>query len=85
MVNYVYFVLAGECRLIEHMIIHEEKSFGKLKYSLYKTEEAQKVKIGQSRHVSRRGNREARQSIQVLTKNISTNKNLKIKMTMTFR
>ncbi|XP_034952006.1 uncharacterized protein [Chelonus insularis] len=35
MVNYVYFLLSGTCRLIEHMLISEEKSGGQIQYKLY--------------------------------------------------
>ncbi|XP_076660967.1 uncharacterized protein LOC143364561 [Halictus rubicundus] len=36
MVNYVHFVLEGECRLIEHMTVHEEYiSSGNVRYELY--------------------------------------------------
>ncbi|KAK0098159.1 hypothetical protein PV326_010736 [Microctonus aethiopoides] len=35
MVNYVYFLLSGNCRLIEHMLILEEKRCGEMKYKLY--------------------------------------------------
>ncbi|XP_076277246.1 uncharacterized protein LOC143207530 isoform X2 [Lasioglossum baleicum] len=37
MVNYVHFVLEGECRLIEHMIVHEHYiSSGNVRYELYR-------------------------------------------------
>ncbi|XP_024945999.1 cyclic nucleotide-binding domain-containing protein 2-like [Cephus cinctus] len=36
MVNSVYFVLEGECRLIEHMLVHEQIKRREHKYRLYK-------------------------------------------------
>ncbi|XP_043469974.1 uncharacterized protein LOC122503478 [Leptopilina heterotoma] len=38
MVNYVHFVLAGECKLIEHMILKEKKFKRETQYSLYNPE-----------------------------------------------
>ena len=35
MVNYVYFILFGECKLIEHMIIEEIKSKRGIQYKKY--------------------------------------------------
>lgn len=35
MVNYVHFLLSGNCRLIEHMLILEKKRCGKMNYKLY--------------------------------------------------
>lgn len=38
MVNYVHFVLSGECRLIEHMLIRERPSYHGTQYELYDPE-----------------------------------------------
>ncbi|EZA54365.1 hypothetical protein DMN91_002348 [Ooceraea biroi] len=38
MVNYVHFVLSGECRLIEHMLVHECPSYHGMQYELYDSE-----------------------------------------------
>lgn len=36
MVNYVHFLLEGECRLIEHMIVYERStSDGRVQHELY--------------------------------------------------
>lgn len=35
MVNYVHFILNGECRLIEHMIVRERPSDRGMQYELY--------------------------------------------------
>ncbi|KOC69263.1 Uncharacterized protein C20orf152 like protein [Habropoda laboriosa] len=35
MVNYVHFLLEGECRLIEHMIVYEQNSIHGVNYELY--------------------------------------------------
>lgn len=38
MVNYVYFVLAGECKLIEHMIVRERKFKRETRFNIYNPE-----------------------------------------------
>lgn len=38
MVNYVYFILSGECRLIEHMLIREWSTYLGVQYELYDSE-----------------------------------------------
>lgn len=38
MVNYVHFVLSGECRLIEHMLVRERPSYHGTQYELYDPE-----------------------------------------------
>ena len=38
MVNYVYFILAGQCRLIEHMNIEENISGQRKQYKIYNPE-----------------------------------------------
>ncbi|XP_067211516.1 uncharacterized protein [Linepithema humile] len=38
MVNYVHFILNGECRLIEHMLIRERPSYCGIQYELYDSE-----------------------------------------------
>ncbi|XP_019700446.1 uncharacterized protein LOC105190731 isoform X2 [Harpegnathos saltator] len=35
MVNYVHFILNGECRLIEHMLVREYSTYGGTRYELY--------------------------------------------------
>ena len=35
MVHYVYFLLSGECRLIEHMLVEKKQVGKKVKYKLY--------------------------------------------------
>ncbi|XP_026672913.1 uncharacterized protein LOC113464833, partial [Ceratina calcarata] len=35
MVNYVHFLLEGECRLIEHMVVREERTVYGVHYELY--------------------------------------------------
>ncbi|XP_070153254.1 uncharacterized protein [Polyergus mexicanus] len=38
MVNYVHFILSGECRLIEHMLVRERPSYHGIQYELYDPE-----------------------------------------------
>lgn len=38
MVNYVHFVLSGECRLIEHMLVRERPFYDGVRYELYDSE-----------------------------------------------
>lgn len=38
MVNYVHFILNGECRLIEHMLVRERSSYRGIQYELYDSE-----------------------------------------------
>ncbi|KAL6448422.1 hypothetical protein ACFW04_000385 [Cataglyphis niger] len=38
MVNDVYFILSGECRLIEHMLVRERPSYHGIQYELYDSE-----------------------------------------------
>lgn len=66
MVNYVYFILAGECRLIEHIIIHEEKTFDNVEFKLYEPEESSQTSIDRSRGISRRNKRETQPLVEVL-------------------
>ncbi|XP_046489030.1 cyclic nucleotide-binding domain-containing protein 2 [Neodiprion pinetum] len=47
MVNYVHFILHGKCRVIEHMVIHEELVVNKVKYKLY---DPQDFKNSESSH-----------------------------------
>lgn len=35
MVNYVHFILSGECRLIEHMLVRECSTYKGTRYELY--------------------------------------------------
>ncbi|KAK0183117.1 hypothetical protein PV327_001187 [Microctonus hyperodae] len=53
MVNYVYFLLSGNCRLIEHMLILEEKRGHEMKYKLYNPNEYETIKQ-RSRRPSRK-------------------------------
>lgn len=38
MVNYVHFILNGECRLIEHMLVRKRSSYYGMQYELYDSE-----------------------------------------------
>lgn len=38
MVNYVHFILSGQCRLIEHILVRERPSYHGTKYELYDPE-----------------------------------------------
>lgn len=38
MVNYVHFILSGECRLIEHMLVRERPFYHGIQYELYDPE-----------------------------------------------
>lgn len=42
MVHYVYFLLSGECRLIEHMLVEKNKVGQKVKYKLYTSQQEDK-------------------------------------------
>ncbi|XP_043267774.1 uncharacterized protein [Venturia canescens] len=65
MVNYVYFILAGECRLIEHIIIQEEKSFDNVKFKLYEPDESSQTSIDRARGIIRNDKRETHHFIEV--------------------
>ncbi|XP_051172498.1 uncharacterized protein LOC127288852 [Leptopilina boulardi] len=45
MVNYVYFVLVGECKLIEHMIVEEKKFNREIQYNLYNNLETKESRL----------------------------------------
>ncbi|XP_057340986.1 uncharacterized protein LOC130678026 [Microplitis mediator] len=62
MVNYVYFLLSGMCRLIEHMLVFEEKRYGKINYRLYDPE-----KLEMSRRSSKRPSRKSNGEIHFPT------------------
>lgn len=52
MVHYVYFLLSGECRLIEHMLIEKKRVGKKVKYKMIdssKDEIASRQQIGRAR------------------------------------
>ncbi|XP_011301105.1 uncharacterized protein [Fopius arisanus] len=53
MVNYVYFLLSGKCRLIEHMIIFEQKFCNHVNYELYCPEKYQGSRHGSQRQSHR--------------------------------
>lgn len=42
MIHYVYFILSGECRLIEHMLVEKKKYGNKVKYKLYDSQQMEK-------------------------------------------
>lgn len=44
LVNYVHFLLEGECRLIEHMIVRETHSASGTRYELYDPEKNNSMK-----------------------------------------
>lgn len=83
MVNYVYFLLSGKCRLIEHMIIQEEECYGYVKYKLFNPENGKNSNI-YSRRPSKKAddgsqekysvlfftNKQGRESLRTQTKHI---------------
>ncbi|XP_063986613.1 uncharacterized protein LOC135167391 [Diachasmimorpha longicaudata] len=66
MVNYVYFLLAGKCRLIEHMVIFEQEMCGHLKYELYNPEKFQRYST--STRTSRKSDRTELEVSRVIEK-----------------
>lgn len=52
MVNYVYFILYGKCRVIEHMIISEELVGNKVKYKLYNPKDESVSKNSSLKNIS---------------------------------
>lgn len=44
MVNYVHFLLEGECRLIEHILVREKPTTQEMRYELYDSETISELK-----------------------------------------
>lgn len=56
MVNYVYFLLSGKCRVIEHLLISEEKHLTYTKYKLYKPGNPEKTGESSDEHAEKNKN-----------------------------
>lgn len=52
MVNYVHFILSGECRLIEHMLVREYSTYEGTRYELYDPDTSDALQPRHSRKVS---------------------------------
>lgn len=44
MVNYVHFLLEGECRLIEHILVREKPTTKEMRYELYDSKTISELK-----------------------------------------